>query len=117
MGVVAATAFSFIALAFHALAGDPARSDHGLSLGQLIRGYYVGGIVAGLVYGGLAPLARWRLGSALLGFLMLLPVGLGATALMPEHSLYDGGWIAAVIWAALMGGLGGLYIFELDEDG
>lgn len=114
-GMVVATIFAALASSISSVAGDPATSDHGIPLGQLVRGYYIGGTVAGLVWGALAPIAKWRLGAGLLGFLMLLPVGLGGIALMPEHRLGDGGWIAAVIWALLMGGLGGLHFFEPDK--
>jgi len=84
-----------------------------LSLLSVVGLYLGGGLAGGLAYGFLAPLTRWRLGAGLVGFLVTMPAFIGVSYLVPDAgSTPTDDWIAVVISAAVVGGLGGMLLWE-----
>jgi len=115
-GLALATLYSAYVLIVAALGGR-AHVELGVPLGTIIAFYYLGGAVAGLIYGALAPIAKWTMGRACLGFLIMFPIGAGCMYLLPDGGLNDrGDWIAAVVFAGLLGGLGGLHFLDPAPD-
>lgn len=116
-GIGVATLFSAYVLIVVA-AGGRAHIELGVSVRTVVAGYFVAGVVGGLIYGALAPLTKWWIGRALVGFLIMFPIGLGVMTVLPDAPLDDfGTWIDVVIFAGLLGGLGGQHFLEPGPSG
>lgn len=112
-----ATVFSAYVVVTAAFGGR-AHAELGLSVPSIIAFYYMGGVVSGLVYGAVAPVATWWLGRAFVGFVIVLPIGVGMIAILPEAGLGDrGAWLDALLFACLVGGLGGPHFLDPDAKG
>jgi hypothetical protein len=116
VGLVAAVLYSaYVTLAY--LITDGALLDsRGLTLPAVLLTYLAGGVVGGLTYGVLSPLERWRVGAAVVGAFVLLPVFLGAAVVLPNLDLGSHiTWIAVGLAAVLVGGIGGFLAWEPDS--
>ena len=74
LGWLIATAFSLYVLILYALRGPAPFEANETTLSATIAAYYAGLTASGIVLGLVLPLARWKLGAALLGFLALIPL-------------------------------------------
>jgi hypothetical protein len=101
--------YALIAVVLYFLRGADSFEAQGLSLPRLLLAYLGGGVVAGCILGLLRPLTRWRLGAALVGVAVALPVFLGiGLALFGMPSTWDSSvWGAMVGAAVLLGSVGG----------
>lgn len=107
-GFIIGSGFSAAVVVLYAIRGPILAKRLGLSLPELIACYIVGGIVGGIVAGGLGQFQHRRWGPSLIGFCAVLPLSLGATALVvPRDDWVPAGVVIAVIVALLFGaGLG-----------
>lgn len=106
-GLVLASIYSAYVIVVFVASDGAVFERRGLSLGSTLLTYLAGGIVGGILYGVLAPLARWRFGAFMVGYIVAIPVCLGAAVALPD---VDFGsrvtWFALAI-APLAGGIVG----------
>ena len=72
-GLLMATFYSVVAIAIHAAKGSGAFDEAGITLGKALAAYWIGGAVGGAVLGLAIPLARNKLGAAIVGILVAIP--------------------------------------------
>jgi hypothetical protein len=77
VGLMFSAAFSLIALVIFVLSGGAAFDRSSGILIRVIAAYVVGGIASGAVFGLLRPLARWAIGAAVLGVIVMAPAYAG----------------------------------------
>jgi hypothetical protein len=104
-GLATATVFAGFVGAMALLRGSAWNPTYQVSTWDVIRGYYLAGLLAGVAFGVLRPLFWGRVGGVLLG-ICLGPVVYGAVATAVEgHPQFASP--AAVLIGALVGGVVG----------
>lgn len=102
----------YFALAVVQVAATKGRvlGEWGFSLLGLVAFHLFAGVSTGLIIGLLAPLARFRVGAAAVGFVALLPLSFMMFSIMvpPEDKAGAMPWLP-LSFAAVYGILGGLY--------
>jgi hypothetical protein len=76
-GLVMATLYSVYVMLLYSFNGPSSVESNGVSIGNIVLVYYVGGTLGGLIVGGLWPLLRWRLGATLVGIVVAFVVFVG----------------------------------------
>ncbi len=106
-----AVCYSLIGILVYMARGETAYSTNHTSLGKILLAYWLCGLVAGLLVGGLSRFADSWLGAALVGSLVGIVVlwGLGMSV-SPPRSWFGETLTNAVILGTVMGGAAGLYI-------
>jgi hypothetical protein len=102
LGIAAALLTSVVAIVQYVVTNGAAFAQHGTTLWGVLRLYIAAGLLGGLLFGLLLPVARWRWGAALLGAIAMMPLYLGAAVLLGHEDLYSG-----LIAALLVGGIVG----------
>ena len=117
-GLAFATVYcAYVTLIF--IIGGPGVLDrYGVSLGEVVLVYVVGGILSGASVGLLLPLTRWKAGSALVGVVAMLPVfvGIAYTVAGPPPWEFPQKF-ATVLSSVVVGGLGGLIFKDVFDQG
>jgi hypothetical protein len=114
-GLGLAAAYSAFVIVMYLVTGGANLESRGLALSEILTTYLFGGIAGGIVFGLTAPLAATRIGAAVVGTLIMLPVFAAGVLLHPEASLDQGATWAAIITCAVIIGGGGTYsIWEPD---
>ena len=73
-GAALALVFALYAIVLYAVSAASGRQLSPPSLGEVVSIYFAGGVAGGSMVGLVLPLARRKVGSALVGFLAILPV-------------------------------------------
>lgn len=108
-----ATACSAYALISFMIRGNAAFRANGTTLGAAIAVYYGGFTLSGVLFGLLLPLARWRVGAALVGFVAMIPLyGLAMVALSGIPNWGPTETISTVLGALFVGAPVGLYLWS-----
>lgn len=117
-GLVFATGFSLIALAMTVLTGGEVINNQGVSLAASIALYWSGGVFGGIVLGLLRPLTRTRVGAALVGVIIMVPVELAIGLLLigPISTWSRPEWVGLIFGAIFMGGAGGYLYWEPHDE-
>jgi len=89
-GIVMAAVYSAFAVFVRLSQGPEPFRDGGVSVPSLLLAYFSGGVVAGVLVGLLAPLARRLVGALLLGFIVAMPVMYFITIAMSPVEEWDG---------------------------
>ena len=98
--------FSIIATVLVALgSGRRSAGTETYSLPALLALYLGSGIIAGLMFGIMRPLARWRAGAILIGLICALVVGIAVGILIDglPSSWDDASWFTLVLWTIVWG--------------
>lgn len=90
--------YSLLAVVLYLLPGKTDVERRGIGLGSTLVAYLIGGLIAGPLVGALAPLARWPVGAAFLGFLSLLFVDLAFMSVLVPAA---GGSVSDTLWLSL----------------
>lgn len=115
-GVLGAVAYSLFVVVAYVVTGGSNLEDQGLTLPGVLSAYFAGGIGGGLIYGVLGPLAKWRMGAAVVGFFVSIPIWVGAAIILPALHLGDAvTWVTILLAAVLVGGIGGFILWEADR--
>jgi hypothetical protein len=77
VGLMFAAALSLVATALFVVSNGAAIDRSFAMLTRVITAYVVGGVVSGAVFGLLRPLARWAIGAAVLGAIVVTPAYAG----------------------------------------
>jgi MFS family permease len=105
LGLAIATAFTLWVSFLRLTAGTEPFERTGTSYSVTILVYYVGFAVGGLMVGLLAPLRKWPLGSALLGFLLMLPMYSAFVIVKaPRSEWLTPFWILSTLGVSVVGG-------------
>lgn len=117
-GLAFAVFFSLVAVAMTVLSGGETIERQGVSLAASIGVYFLGGITGGTFLGLLRPLTKRRIGSAVVGFLVMIPANfvLWLVIAGPVHTWGKAEWIALVLGALMLGVPGGYFYWEPPED-
>jgi len=89
-GICGAVFYSLVAGLIYLVGGSEPFARHSSTLGMTIIGYFVGGILAGLIIGILRPLNRWAWGAGVVGFLAAIPIWAGMRVAI--HGLKPVSW-------------------------
>lgn len=113
LGLGIATFFSLWVLIVRLLLGAGGFERYGIGWVEVVAVYYLGLSLGGCAYGALLPLRRFALGSALLGFLLVLPMYLGISvalglALEADRPL-KADLVVGTVLAAFVGSVFGLW--------
>ena len=108
-GLFFAALYSLYVTLLYLIRGPDPFDANETTLGQVIAVYFAGGIAGGAIVGVLRPLAKWRIGAAVVGVVAAVPVFLGI-ALSLEGGLSGldrGAWEAVAFCSIFFGILGG----------
>jgi hypothetical protein len=110
--------FSLIATAMSVFSGGEIIERQDISLPASIAIYVVGGLAGGAVLGLLRPLTRRRIGAALVGILVMTPVGMitGLILFGPIHTWDGPEWFGLIFSSILFGSCGGYLYWEPHEE-
>jgi hypothetical protein len=106
--------FSLVAITMTLLSGGEIIERQEVSLPASLVVYAFGGFTGGVILGLLRPVGRRRAGAALLGVVVMIPVGVIAGLIMlGPISHWDGpDWIGLIMTTTLLGGIGGYSYWE-----
>ena len=105
-GIVMAAVYSAFAVFVRLSQGPEPFRDGGVSVPSLLLAYFSGGVVAGVLVGLLAPLARRLVGALLLGFIVAMPVMYFIAIAMSPVEEWDGEAVGvSIVAAAFLGPL------------
>lgn len=112
-GLFVATGLSAWATILRVSQGTGPFDRIGSSYGITVLVYFLAFSLGGVIWGLLAPLRRWLLGSMLLGALLLAPMYLGFSILNRPSPELTTAWrtAASVIASLVAGGLLGVYVW------
>lgn len=113
-----AHSFTAVAVVLTLFTGGTILEKYGKGMGlvEVVVVYYLGAILAGAIFGGLAPLKRTVLGAAFVGVVAMLPVGLMIIPLVAPPGMRVSFVVAcAVVFALVLGPGYGLIDRHFDE--
>ncbi len=88
----------------------------GTTLPKAIAAYVVAGLLGGAAFGLLLPVGRTRLGAAVLGFVIALPVMYTITIAMDPAALENTSrWVVTLGSAVILGPAGGLSLWYVNR--
>lgn len=104
-GLAVAVIFGGIASVVYVLGGAQELRNVGLGLAEVLTIYALGGAAGGFLFWFAHPLGTTKIGGAIVGFLCLLPVGLGVAVLIsPDEYSATIRYVGAVVVSAIIGG-------------
>lgn len=106
LGLALAAYYSIIAIIIFALGGSAPFEANNTSLTEALATYWLGGLLGGIVFGVIKPLARNRLGAVVVGIVVAAP------ACAAISYAVDGkvSWDAVAFMAVIFGTIGGLTV-------
>ena len=76
VGTLMSVALSLVAVVVFLIGGEGSFASLHTSFAKAVLVYLVGGVIARTIVGVLQPLARWKAGAAIVGFIASLPVAI-----------------------------------------
>lgn len=107
-GLGLAAFYTAIALAIYLIEGARPFDAYGVTVGRVILGYWVAGVVGGFLIGLGAPLVRNTFGSIVLGILVAIP-----TFAVITVASGDLDWGAAIVLGVFFGTVGGVAVSSM----
>lgn len=111
-GFLAAAITSAVAALEYIVSGPGVFTSHGLSFLSAIAIYWAGGIVGGLLFGLLLPIATWRWGAAVLGMISMTPLFVLDSLTIGAFDLFS-----VLFCAAVIGGGAGYALWDPPRNG
>lgn len=110
-------AYSLLAVVLLLLGGNDAFARNGVTFEKAVVLYIAGGTFAGSIVGVFRPIARRRIGAAVVGFLVGFPLGMmvAATSSFRRDETTLSNVVFAVVFACMIGIPGGLILREVFE--
>lgn len=104
-GLAMAGYYSLIAIVIYTFAGSAPFEANNASLGEALAAYWVGGLLGGVIFGLIKPLARNAFGAVVVGIVVATPASVAVVLAVDGKDVI---WEAVVIMAVIFGTAGGL---------
>jgi hypothetical protein len=106
LGLAMAAYYTVIAILIYAFAGSAPFEAYNTSLDEALAAYWIGGLLGGITFGLIKPLARNRLGAVVVGIMVAAPAS-AAIGFTVDKNVP---WQAVAIMAVIFGTIGGLVV-------